>query len=605
MSRPDIVLIKRRGSRGTGNVLQLSFGSGSPAGELLGLGDSDALALGVADPALELGEGGELACWPEQAARASAATTTNAPALTASESSGLRAAIRDYDAAVTTDATGDQATPELLHEFRELIAVIVGHCDRMAGGANDPAGLEADLVAIRIAVEHALTLTEMILRPAGGYGPLEPLLHDRSVSVIMVNGPDEVFIERRGVLTKSEVRFDDEDQFVDTIRRMVAATGQQIDALNPIVDGSLPDGSRVNAIIRPASTHGPALTIRKITDSILGMNDLVREGSLSPAMAEFLRAAILGRANILISGEPRSGKTTTLKVLAQFIAKSQRVITIEDATELRIDHPNVVSLESRPPNRDGNGKLPIRQLLDNSSRMRPDRILVGEVRGAEVFDVVQAMNRYEGSMSTIEAKSARDATSRLETMVLMASIDLPLEAIRAQIASGLNLIVHQANMPDGSRKIVQIAEVVGYDSNGAILRDIFLIGVGPDLRLEYNATGYVPTTLDKAAFYGVQVDQALFDPEKSRFVPAGSDIMRPVGKPAGGQSRDMTENPVRQVVVVPFSSDRPALATTPEMQEEMRKLIDAARSAVDELKKANKPASQPPPKRTKPPNAVN
>jgi pilus assembly protein CpaF len=455
-------------------------------------------------------------------------------------------------------------------------------------------------------------LADIILRAAVGYGPLDSLLHDRSVSEIMVNGPDQVFIERRGVLTKADIRFEDENQLLETIRRMVATTGRHIDGLNPMVDARLPDGSRVNAIIRPAAIHGAALTIRKFKDAVLGIDDLTREGSLSPAMAEFLKAAVLGRMNVLVSGGTGSGKTTTLNVIARFIPHNQRVITIEDAAELQIDHPHVIALEHRPANVEGKGELTIRQLLRNSLRMRPDRILVGEVRGAEALDMLQAMNTgHDGSMSTIHSNSARDALSRLETMVMMASIDIPFEAVRAQIASAVNLIVHQARMPDGRRKVAQIAEVVGYDSNGAILRDIFLLGMGADLRLEYNATGYIPTSLDKAAFYGVQVDQDLFDPIKSRFVPAGSDSMMPVVKdPLMSGQRGGGENVVRQVVVVPFSSDRPGdgrqqqqthsvqstpstpastMASTPEMQEEMRKLIDAARSAVADLQAAAPP----------------
>src|SRR6266513_1545781 len=470
-------------------------------------------------------------------------------------------------------------------------------------------------------------LADIILRAAVGYGPLDPLLHDRSVSEIMVNGPDQVFIERRGVLSKADVRFDDENQLLETIRRMVATTGRHIDGLNPMVDARLPDGSRVNAIIRPAAIHGPALTIRKFKDAVLGIEDLKHEGSLSPAMAEFLQAAVLGRMNILVSGGTGSGKTTTLNVVARFIPHNQRVITIEDAAELQIDHPHVIALEHRPPNVEGKGELTIRQLLRNSLRMRPDRILVGEVRGAEALDMLQAMNTgHDGSMSTIHSNSARDALSRLETMVMMASIDIPFEAVRAQIASAVNLIVHQARMPDGRRKVAQIAEVVGYDSNGAILRDIFLLGMGSDLRLEYNATGYVPTALDKAAFYGVQVNQDLFDPVKSRYVPAGSDSMMPVVKDPLMSGQGKTENIVRQVVVVPFSSDRPGEAAarsaatsgpppaqTPEMQEEMRKLIDAARSAVADLQAAAPPVpvEQPPaappayqPPAAAPPSAV-
>jgi pilus assembly protein CpaF len=508
---------------------------------------------------------------------------------------------------------------KLANEFRDRLALIrdVGLTtgDTLAFSRAVRTHLDRFLAddGIDLTSQEKSALADIILRAAVGYGPLDGLLHDRSVSEIMVNGPDQVFIERRGVLTKADVRFEDENQLLETIRRMVATTGRHIDGLNPMVDARLPDGSRVNAIIRPAAIHGAALTIRKFKDAVLGMEDLTREGSLSPPMAEFLEAAVLGRMNILVSGGTGSGKTTTLNVIARFIPHNQRVITIEDAAELQIDHPHVIALEHRPPNVEGKGELTIRQLLRNSLRMRPDRILVGEVRGAEALDMLQAMNTgHDGSMSTIHSNSARDALSRLETMVMMASIDIPFEAVRAQIASAVNLIVHQARMPDGRRKVAQIAEVVGYDANGAILRDIFLLGMGEDLRLEYNATGYVPTSLDKAAFYGVQVNQDLFDPVKSRFVPAGSDSMMPVVKdPLMSGQHGGGENVVRQVVVVPFSSDRPGegrqqqshtvqstpttpattMASTPEMQEEMRKLIDAARSAVADLQAAA-PAQQ-------------
>ncbi len=509
----------------------------------------------------------------------------------------------------------------LANDFRDRLALIrdVGLTtgDTLAFSRAVRTHLDRFLAedGIELSAPEKTALADIILRAAVGYGPLDGLLHDRSVSEIMVNGPDQVFIERRGVLTKAEVRFEDENQLLETIRRMVATTGRHIDGLNPMVDARLPDGSRVNAIIRPAAIHGAALTIRKFKDAVLGMEDLTREGSLSPAMAEFLKAAVLGRMNVLVSGGTGSGKTTSLNVIARFIPHNQRVITIEDAAELQIDHPHVIALEHRPPNVEGKGELTIRQLLRNSLRMRPDRILVGEVRGAEALDMLQAMNTgHDGSMSTIHSNSARDALSRLETMVMMASIDIPFEAVRAQIASAVNLIVHQARMPDGRRKIAQIAEVVGYDSNGAILRDIFLLGMGSDLRLEYNATGYVPTSLDKAAFYGVQVDKDLFDPVKSRFVPAGSDSMMPVVKDPLMAAARGGENVVRQVVVVPFSSDRPGdsrpqqsravqasdsapaqtMASTPEMQEEMRKLIDAARSAVADLQAAA-PAQGPAP----------
>src|SRR5256712_623138 len=510
---------------------------------------------------------------------------------------------------------------KLANDFRDRLALIrdVGLTtgDTLAFSRAVRTHLDRFLLedGILLNSQEKSALADIILRAAVGYGPLDSLLHDRSVSEIMVNGPDQVFIERRGVLTKADVRFEDENQLLETIRRMVATTGRHIDGLNPMVDARLPDGSRVNAIIRPAATHGPAVAIRKFKDAVLGIEDLKHEGSLSPAMAEFLQAAVLGRMNILVSGGTGSGKTTTLNVVARFIPHNQRVITIEDAAELQIDHPHVIGLEHRPPNVEGKGELTIRQLLRNSLRMRPDRILVGEVRGAEALDMLQAMNTgHDGSMSTIHSNSARDALSRLETMVMMASIDIPFEAVRAQIASAVNLIIHQARMPDGRRKVAQIAEVVGYDSNGPILPDIFLLGMGPDLRLEYNATGYVPTALDKAAFYGVQVNQDLFDPVKSRFIPAGSDSMMPVVKDPLMSGQGKSENVTnRTVVVVPFSSDRPAAAAspsaaaqaaaqaaapaqTPEMQEEMRKLIDAARAAVADLQAATpaQPVEAPP-----------
>ncbi|HEY8799138.1 MAG TPA: CpaF family protein, partial [Candidatus Limnocylindrales bacterium] len=356
---------------------------------------------------------------------------------------------------------------------------------------------------LTLTMSERTELIDQILLQAVGYGPLDHLLHDPAVSEIMVNGADDVYVERDGMLMKAEARFQDEGQLLETIRRMIAVTGRHIDELSPMVDARLPDGSRVNAIIRPAALRGPSLTIRKFRDFVMDIDDLLREGSLSPAMADFLRACVLGRMNILVSGGTGSGKTTSLNVMASYIPENQRVVTIEDAAELQIQHPHVVSLEHRPPNVEGKGELTIRQLVRNSLRMRPDRILVGEVRGGEALDMLQAMNTgHDGSMSTIHSNSARDALSRLETMVMMASIDLPYEAVRAQIGSAVNLLVHQARMPDGRRKIVQVAEVLGYNADGPVLRDIYVLGMGADLHLEFNATGCVPKLLDKAAFYG-------------------------------------------------------------------------------------------------------
>jgi pilus assembly protein CpaF len=427
---------------------------------------------------------------------------------------------------------------------------------------------------LTLTLSERTELIDQILLQAVGYGPLDHLLRDPAVSEIMVNGPDDVYVERDGMLMKAEARFQDEGQLLETIRRMIAVTGRHIDELSPMVDARLPDGSRVNAIIRPAALRGPSLTIRKFRDFVMDIDDLLREGSLSPAMADFLRACVLGRMNILVSGGTGSGKTTSLNVMASYIPENQRVVTIEDAAELQIQHPHVVSLEHRPPNVEGKGELTIRQLVRNSLRMRPDRILVGEVRGGEALDMLQAMNTgHDGSMSTIHSNSARDALSRLETMVMMASIDLPYEAVRAQIGSAVNLLVHQARMPDGRRKIVQVAEVLGYNADGPVLRDIYVLGMGADLHLEFNATGYVPKLLDKAAFYGVQVPDRLFDPEFARYIPAGADSMMPVIKDPileADTRRRGGGDIIREVVVVPFSSTQTTYATLAETAEDER-----------------------------------
>jgi pilus assembly protein CpaF len=437
---------------------------------------------------------------------------------------------------------------------------------------------------LTLTMSERTELIDQILLQAVGYGPLDHLLHDPAVSEIMVNGADDVYVERDGMLMKAEARFQDEGQLLETIRRMIAVTGRHIDELSPMVDARLPDGSRVNAIIRPAALRGPSLTIRKFRDFVMDIDDLLREGSLSPAMADFLRACVLGRMNILVSGGTGSGKTTSLNVMASYIPENQRVVTIEDAAELQIQHPHVVSLEHRPPNVEGKGELTIRQLVRNSLRMRPDRILVGEVRGGEALDMLQAMNTgHDGSMSTIHSNSARDALSRLETMVMMASIDLPYEAVRAQIGSAVNLLVHQARMPDGRRKIVQVAEVLGYNADGPVLRDIYVLGMGADLHLEFNATGYVPKLLDKAAFYGVQVPDRLFDPEFARYIPAGADSMMPVIKDPileADTRRRTGSDIIREVVVVPFSSTQTTYATKAETAEDEREARRDSREAL-------------------------
>ncbi len=315
---------------------------------------------------------------------------------------------------------------------------------------------------------------EQIVADIIGYGPIEPFLADPSINEIMVNGPHAVYIERRGRIEKTAVRFDDDEHLLRIIDRIVAPLGRRVDEASPYVDARLPDGSRVNVIIPPLALNGPVLTVRKFAKIPITAENLVEYGTLTQEALDFLKACVLGRLNILISGGTGSGKTTTLNVLSAYIPNDERIITIENAAELQLRQEHVVTLESRPPNIEGKGEVTIRDLVINSLRMRPDRIIVGEVRGAEALDMLQAMNTgHDGSMTTLHANSPRDALSRLETMVLMAGMDLPHRAIREQIASALDLIVHQERMRDGVRRVVSIAEVIGMEGDTIVMQDIF------------------------------------------------------------------------------------------------------------------------------------
>ena len=333
--------------------------------------------------------------------------------------------------------------------------------------------LEAEnIVLTRV---ERLRLFEAIAAEILGYGPIEPLLKDETVSEIMVNGPKQVYVERSGRLEMTDVTFQDDDHVMRVIDRMVSPLGRRIDESSPMVDARLPDGSRINAIIPPVSLVGPCLTIRKFSKDPLTSDDLVRFGTLSQEMVTFIKACVEARLNIVVSGGTGSGKTTTLNVLSSFIPADERILTIENAAELQLRQDHVVTLESRPANIEGRGEITIRDLVVNSLRMRPDRIVVGECRAGEALDMLQAMNTgHDGSLTTVHSNSPRDTLSRLETMCLMAGVELPMRAIREQISSAVDLIVHQSRLKDGSRRVTAVTEVQGMEGDVIVLQDVFV-----------------------------------------------------------------------------------------------------------------------------------
>lgn len=333
--------------------------------------------------------------------------------------------------------------------------------------------LEAEnIVLTRV---ERLRLFEAIAAEILGYGPIEPLLKDDTVSEIMVNGPRQVYVERNGKLELTDITFQDDDHVMRVIDRIVSPLGRRIDESSPMVDARLPDGSRINAVIPPISLVGPTLTIRKFARDPLTAEDLVRFGTMSEEMVTFLKACVEARLNIVVSGGTGSGKTTTLNVLSSFIPPDERIVTIENAAELQLRQDHVVTLESRPPNIEGRGEITIRDLVVNALRMRPDRIVVGECRSGEALDMLQAMNTgHDGSMTTVHSNSPRDTLARLETMCLMAGVELPVRAIREQIAAAVDLIIHQARLKDGSRKIVAVTEVQGMEGDVIVMQDIFV-----------------------------------------------------------------------------------------------------------------------------------
>ena len=363
-------------------------------------------------------------------------------------------------------------------------------------------------------------LFEEIAADLLGYGPLEPLLQDDSVSEIMVNGPDHVYIERKGLIQETETRFRDTDELMRIIERIVAPLGRRVDESSPMVDARLPDGSRVNVVIPPLALNGPCMSIRKFSRTALTANDLVQFGTLTAEMSLFLRACVLARLNIVVSGGTSSGKTSLLNVLSSFLPPHERIITIEDSAELRLNQRHVVRLEARPPNVEGRGQVGIRQLVINALRMRPDRIIVGEVRGGEALDMLQAMNTgHDGSLTTAHSNSPRDTLHRVETMVLMAGAEMPLRAIREQISAAFDVILHVERLSDGSRKVVKISEVQGMEGDIVVMQDVFqFVQTGLQdgaVQGYFTAMGVRPRFVDRFEALGINLPPDLFAPARA------------------------------------------------------------------------------------------
>jgi pilus assembly protein CpaF len=412
-----------------------------------------------------------------------------------------------------------------------------------AAGDNDASELH-DLV--KESVEEAIALdktpltrqerghvAEEIIADILGYGPLEVFLRDETVTEIMVNNAHDIYIERRGKLTKTSAQFVDDQHLLRIIDKIISRIGRRVDEASPLVDARLPDGSRVNAIIPPLAVRGPALTIRKFRKDPFKMEDLLRFGTLTPKCGQFLEACVKGKLNILISGGTGSGKTTTLNVLSSAIPDDERIVTVEDAAELQLSQDHVITLESRPANIEGKGQVTIRELVRNCLRMRPDRIIVGECRAAETVDMLQAMNTgHDGSLTTIHANTPRDALSRVETLVLTAGVELPMKAIREQIASAFDLVIQVSRLVDGSRRITYVTEVLKMESDVVSMQDIFIAkpvedgedaaDAGNRLLGPMKCTGIKPAFLDKLAGNGVNLPAAFFQTESSSGMTYGA-----------------------------------------------------------------------------------
>ncbi|MFN2504970.1 MAG: CpaF family protein [Acidimicrobiales bacterium] len=430
--------------------------------------------------------------------------------------------------AETTTRTPRRATSAGWHASKRKVRDLV-----LTEVAPKVGGLSGDKLAaeVRTALDEILQREDVKISPSErrkfvqeviqdtlGYGPLDPLLADTTITEIMCNNYDDIWVERDGRIYHTGAAFTDNHQYRQVIEKIVGAVGRRIDESSPMVDARLPDGSRVNAIVPPLAIHGPVLTIRKFAADPYTVKDLINFGTFTLDLSVVLEACVRGRLNVLVSGGTGTGKTTNLNVLSSFIPEGERIITIEDAAELQLQQPHVISLEARPSNAEGAGEVRIRDLVRNALRMRPDRIIVGEVRGAEALDMLQAMNTgHEGSMTTVHSNGPRDALSRLETMVLMAGYDLPVRAIREQISSALHLIMHLDRMPDGRRVVTALTELQGMEGDTILLQDIFKFRLGSrnedgKFEGELVAAGLRPKFLDKLSEVGVDVPAKAFRP---------------------------------------------------------------------------------------------
>lgn len=423
---------------------------------------------------------------------------------------GLLSATKE---AATTNSAYAQVRHRLHRGLLELLnpqAVSAASFNQIESAVTEYVTSSIEQESLPLTRPERKRLVEDLMYEVLGLGPLSPLMTDSTVSDILVNGPHQIYIERHGLLELTEINFHDDDHLMLTIERILSRVGRRIDEATPMADARLADGSRVNVIIPPLALNGPVMSIRRFMRNILDINELVSHGALKAEAAEFLKAAVEAQLNIVVSGGTGSGKTTMLNCLSQFIGEGERVLTIEDTAELQLNQQHVVRLEARPVNTEGKGQVSIRDLVKNALRMRPDRIIVGEVRGAEALDMLQAMNTgHDGSLATLHSNSPRDTLARMETMMLMAELDLPQKVLREQIGSALHLIVHVNRYSDGSRRIANITEVTGVESGTILLQDIFVTKREGE-RMIMQSTGIVPAILDLMAERGVPVDSELF-----------------------------------------------------------------------------------------------